>query len=300
MISYFNFREEVIVVKFLSRYMVITLAALLYAAGIAFFLNPNQLAPGGVSGIAIILKRVFPFLPGVGMLILLMNIPIMILGAWKFGKRFICSTIYSLLVSSIFIDILPALTGIDSATDNMMLAAVIGGALFGVAMGVMFRMETTTGGLDVIVKIVRQKKPHMRTGQIYMLLDIVVLAASAIAFHNIEVALFATVAIYVSTVVMDRVIYGGDQATLVYIISEKRKIIATRMMKELDVGVTMMQGMGAYSNTSTEIIMCVMRKQNLIKVRNILKEVDSNAFMIVSSVNEVFGEGFKSHFKSEI
>lgn len=300
MISYFNFREEVIVVKFLSRYMVITLAALLYAAGIAFFLNPNQLAPGGVSGIAIILKRVFPFLPGVGMLILLMNIPIMILGAWKFGKRFICSTIYSLLVSSIFIDILPALTGIDSATDNMMLAAVVGGALFGAAMGVMFRMETTTGGLDVIVKIVRQKKPHMRTGQIYMLLDIVVLVASAIAFHNIEVALFATVAIYVSTVVMDRVIYGGDQATLVYIISEKRKIIATRMMKELDVGVTMMQGMGAYSNTSTEIIMCVMRKQNLIKVRNILKEVDSNAFMIVSSANEVFGEGFKSHFKSEI
>jgi uncharacterized membrane-anchored protein YitT (DUF2179 family) len=181
-----------------------------------------------------------------------------------------------------------------------MLAAVMGGALFGVAMGVMFRMETTTGGLDVIVKIVRQRKPHMRTGQIYMLLDLAVLAASAIAFHNIEVALFATVAIYVSTVVMDKAIYGGDQATLVYIISEKRKTIATRMMKELDVGVTMMQGMGAYSNTSTEIIMCVMRKQNLIKVRNILKEVDPNAFVIVSSANEVFGEGFKSHFKSEI
>lgn len=300
MISYFNFKEEVIVVKFLNRYMVITLAALLYAAGIAFFLNPNQLAPGGVSGIAIILKRVFPVLPGVGMLILLINIPIMILGAWKFGKRFICSTIYSLIVSSIFIDILPTLTGVESVTDNMMLAAVIGGALFGAAMGVMFRMETTTGGLDVIVKIVRQKKPHMKTGQIYMLLDIVVLAASAIAFHNIEVALFATIAIYVSTVVMDRVIYGGDQATLVYIISSKRKTIAERMMKELDVGVTMMQGMGAYSNTSTEIIMCVMRKQNLIKVRNILKEVDPSAFMIVSSANEVFGEGFKSHFKSEI
>lgn len=300
MISYFNFKEEVIVVKFLNRYMVITLAALLYAAGIAFFLNPNQLAPGGVSGIAIILKRVFPVLPGVGMLILLINIPIMILGAWKFGKRFICSTIYSLIVSSIFIDILPMLTGVESVTDNMMLAAVIGGALFGAAMGVTFRMETTTGGLDVIVKIVRQKKPHMKTGQIYMLLDIAVLAASAIAFHNIEVALFATIAIYVSTVVMDRVIYGGDQATLVYIISSKRKTIAERMMKELDVGVTMMQGMGAYSNTSTEIIMCVMRKQNLIKVRNILKEVDPSAFMIVSSANEVFGEGFKSHFKSEI
>ena len=154
--------------------------------------------------------------------------------------------------------------------------------------------------MDVIVKIVKQKKPHMRTGQIYMLMDVVVLVASALAFHNIEVALFAAIAIYVSSIVMDKAIYGGDEATLVYIISNRRKIIAVRMMQELDVGVTMMEGMGAYSNVSTEIIMCVMRRQTLPKVRNILKEVDPQAFMIVSSAKEVFGEGFKSHFKNEI
>lgn len=288
------------VLKFLGRYAVITFASVVYAIGIAFFLNPNQLAPGGVSGIAIILKEVFPFLPGVGMLILIINVPIMILGAWKFGIRFVLSTIYTLIVSSVVIDILPALTGITSITDDMMLASIIGGGLFGVAMGVMFRMETTTGGMDVIVKIVKQKKPHMRTGQIYMLMDVVVLVASALAFHNIEVALFAAIAIYVSSIVMDKAIYGGDEATLVYIISNRRKIIAVRMMQELDVGVTMMEGMGAYSNVSTEIIMCVMRRQTLPKVRNILKEVDPQAFMIVSSAKEVFGEGFKSHFKNEI
>lgn len=99
---------------------------------------------------------------------------------------------------------------------------------------------------------------------------------------------------------MDKAIYGGDEATLVYIISNRRKIIAVRMMQELDVGVTMMEGIGAYSNVSTEIIMCVMRRQTLPKVRNILKEVDPQAFMIVSSAKEVFGEGFKSHFKNEI
>lgn len=284
----------------MQRYVVITIASVVYAIGIAFFLNPNQLAPGGVSGVAIILKEVFPFLPGVGMLILIINVPIMILGAWKFGIKFVMSTIYTLIVSSVVIDILPSLTKITSVTNDMMLASIIGGGLFGLAMGVMFRMETTTGGMDVIVKIVKQKKPHMKTGQIYMILDVVVLVASALAFHNVEVALFAAIAIYVSSVVMDKAIYGGDEATLVYIISDKRKIIAVRMMQELDVGVTMVQGMGAYSNVSTEIIMCVMRKQRLAKVRNILKEVDTAAFMIVSSANEVFGEGFKSHFKSEI
>ena len=239
------------VLKFLGRYVVNTIASIVYAIGIAFFLNPNQLAPGGVSGVAIILKEVFPVLPGVGMLILIINVPIMILGAWKFGVRFVLSTVYTLIVSSIVIDILPSLTNITSMTNDMMLASIIGGGLFGVAMGVMFRMETTTGGMDVIVKIVKQKKPHMRTGQIYMLMDVVVLVGSALAFHNVEVALFAAIAIYVSSIVMDKAIYGGDEATLVYIISDRRKIIAVRMLQELDVGVTMMEGMGAYSNVST-------------------------------------------------
>ncbi len=286
--------------KFFFRYIYITLTALMYAVAIALFLNPNQLAPGGVSGIAIILQEVFPVLPGVGMLILIINIPIMILGAWKFGLRFILSTLYTLIISSVLIDILPMVVHMEAVTKDPMLAAVIGGALFGLSMGLMFRMETTTGGMDIIVKIVRQKKPHLKTGQIYLILDVAVLAGSAVAFHNVEVALFAAVAIYVSAAVMDKAIYGGDEATLVYIISNKRKVVAEKMLEELNVGVTMIQGVGAYSEEKTEVIMCVMRKQTLVKVRNLLKEVDSKAFMIISSANEVFGEGFKDHFKAEI
>lgn len=288
------------ILKLFLRYLFITFTAFLYAVGISLFLNPNNLAPGGVSGIAIILKEVFPVLPGIGMLILIINIPILLIGAWKFGVKFIISTLYTLVVSSVLIDILPMVLNIESVTENAMLASVIGGAVFGLGMGLMFRMETTTGGMDIIVKLVKQKKPHLKTGQIYFLLDVAVLVASAVAFHNIEVALYAAIAIYVSTIVMDKAIYGGDEATLVYIISEKRKIIAVRMLQELDVGVTMIQGMGAYSNEHTEVILCVMKKQTLVKVRNILKEVDGDAFMIVSSANEVFGEGFKDHFKAEI
>nr|WP_302629094.1 YitT family protein [uncultured Eubacterium sp.] len=277
-----------------------TFTAALYAVGIALFLNPNNLAPGGISGIAIILKKMFPGLPGVGMLILLINIPILAVGIKKFGIKFILSTMYSLIVSSVLIDILPIVFNVNGVTDNKMLASVIGGATFGLGMGLMFRLDTTTGGLDIIVKIVKQKKPHLKTGQIYFLLDVVILAASAMAFKDVEVALYAAIAIYVSTVVMDRAIYGGDEATLVYIISEKRELIARRMMKEVNVGATMIQAKGAYSNETTEVIMCVMKKQTLVKVRNILKQTDSGAFMIVSSANEVFGQGFKDHFKTEI
>ena len=288
------------VVKKIFRYVFITFTAALYAVGIALFLNPNNLAPGGISGIAIILKKMFPGLPGVGMLILLINIPILAVGIKKFGIKFILSTMYSLIVSSVLIDILPIVFNVNGVTDNKMLASVIGGATFGLGMGLMFRLDTTTGGLDIIVKIIKQKKPHLKTGQIYFLLDMVILAASAMAFKDVEVALYAAIAIYVSMVVMDRAIYGGDEATLVYIISEKRELIARRMMKEVNVGATMIQAKGAYSNETTEVIMCVMKKQTLVKVRNILKQTDSGAFMIVSSANEVFGQGFKDHFKTEI
>lgn len=289
-----------VVFKVILRYIFITFTAFLYAVGISLFLNPNNLAPGGVSGIAIILKEIFPMLPGIGLLIFIINIPIMVLGAWKFGIKFIISTFYTLVVSSIFIDAIPMIFHMDAITKEPMLAAVIGGAILGLGIGLMFRMETTTGGMDILVKIVKQKKPHLRTGQIFLIMDAAVLIASALAFHNVEVALFAAIAIYVSTIVMDRAIYGGDEATLVYIISDKRKIIAVRMMQELNVGVTMIQGMGAYSTEHKEVIMCVMRKQTLVKVRNILKEVDSRAFMIVSSAKEVFGEGFKDQFKAEL
>ncbi len=283
-----------------ARIFGITMASLLYAVGVGVFLNPNNLAPGGVSGIAIILKKIFPVLPGVGMLILIINIPIMIVGWKKFGPRFIISTSYALVISSLFIDIIPKMIDVDSVSDNPMLSSIIGGAAFGLAMGLLFRMETTTGGMDIIVKIVRGKYPHLKTGQIYLLLDIVILIASAFAFRNVEVALYAAIAIYVSTLVMDKAIYIGDEATLIYIMSKKRKQIADYMMKELDVGVTFIKSKGAYSNIDGEIIMCVMRKQRLAKVRTALKETDPEAFMIVTSANEVFGEGFKSHFKADI
>ena len=277
------------VLQFILQYIGITIASIMYAMALAWFLNPNQLAPGGVSGIAIVLKEIFPFLPGIGALILIFNIPILLLGVWKFGVKFTISTIYTVVFSSIVIDLIPSITGIKAITMDPMLAAVIGGALHGIAIGILFRLET-----------IRQKKPHLKTGQLYIILDLVILAASAVAFRNIEVALYAGITIYITSAVMDKALYNGDQQTMVYIVSAKRKIIADRMLQELDLGVTMLQAVGAYKNNETEVIMCVMRKATLVKVRNLLKEVDPDAFMIVSTANEVFGEGFKNQYETEI
>ena len=254
------------VLHFILQYIGITIASIMYAMALAWFLNPNQLAPGGVSGIAIVLKEIFPFLPGIGALILIFNIPILLLGVWKFGVKFTISTIYTVVFSSIVIDLIPSITGIKAIT------------------------------MDPI----RQKKPHLKTGQLYIILDLVILAASAVAFRNIEVALYAGITIYITSAVMDKALYNGDQQTMVYIVSAKRKIIADRMLQELDLGVTMLQAVGAYKNNETEVIMCVMRKATLVKVRNLLKEVDPDAFMIVSTANEVFGEGFKNQYETEI
>ena len=284
------------IAKFICRYIVITFAACIYAVGISMFLDPNNLAPGGLTGATVILTRIIPIT--LGTLIVIMNIPIMILGAWKFGARFTLSTLYTLVVSSAFMEIFERMGYV--VTHDKILAALVGGTLMGAGMGLCLRMETTTGGIDIIIKVLRQKYRQVKSGEMYLIIDGLILAAAALYFKDIEVSMYAGVAIVISTYILDKVLYGSDEAKLVYIVSNKRKIIATRMMVELNMGVTLVEGKGAYNMENTEVIMCVMHKQNLTKVRNLVSEVDPEAFMIVSSATEVFGEGFKGHTDVEM
>ena len=284
------------IAKFICRYIVITFAACIYAVGISMFLDPNNLAPGGLTGAAVILTRIIPIT--LGTLIVIMNIPIMILGAWKFGARFTLSTLYTLVVSSAFMEIFERMGYV--VTHDKILAALVGGTLMGAGMGLCLRMETTTGGIDIIIKVLRQKYRQVKSGEMYLIIDGLILAAAALYFKDIEVSMYAGVAIVISTYILDKVLYGSDEAKFDYIVSNKRKIIATRMMVELNMGVTLVEGKGAYNMENTEVIMCVMHKQNLTKVRNLVSEVDPEAFMIVSSATEVFGEGFKGHTDVEM
>lgn len=275
----------------LKQYLKMTVAALIYSAGVSLFLAPNALAPGGVTGIAVILYRVTGLETGTW--ILLINIPILIVGTWKFGWRFILSTIYCTILASTFTNVL-SLYG--AVTEDFFLAALAGGSLIALGLGLTLKSGSTTGGMDIVIKLLRIRMPHLRTGSLLLILDTVVVAAAGFILKDLERALYAGMSVFITSFVLDLVLYGKDEAKLIFIISDKAHNITMRFLEELKIGVTYIQGAGAYSDRDKRIIMCVMRKQLSPKAESIVREEDSRAFMIVSSASEIYGEGYKSYF----
>ena len=270
------------------KYLGIVGASLLYAAAIALFLDPNQLAPGGVSGIAIILNRLTN-LP-TGTLILLMNIPLLALGMWKLGWKFVLSTVVAVAASSVFTDLLAPY---GPLTTDPLLAACAGGGLLAVGMGILFKLGATSGGTDILIRVIKLKYKHLKTGSLFLATDCCVIAASALVFGDMDLALYAAIATIVSSFCLDLVLYGRDEAKLVYLITDHEKAIADRLMKELQIGVTYLQGWGAYTCDNKQVILCAMQKRLLPKVQEIAMEEDPYVFLIVTSASEIFGEGFK-------
>ncbi|MBR1701314.1 MAG: YitT family protein [Lachnospiraceae bacterium] len=271
-----------------------TVAPAIYAAGVSLFLDPNALAPGGVTGISVILNR----LTGVqtGTWILVLNLPILAVGAWKFGLRFIVSTVYCTFLTSVYTNFFHSM---GALTGDSFLAAFTGGTLTAVGMGLVFKAGATTGGMDIIVKLLRTKMPYLRTGRLFLLMDIAVVGASVLVFQNLEKALYAGMSIFVTSLVLDAVLYGRDGAKLIYIISDRHEAITGRLLGELNIGVTYMSGAGAYSGRKKHVILCVVHKNLFPKVEEIVRQEDDMAFMIISSATEIYGEGYKSLYSEK-
>lgn len=276
------------VAKRIKTYIMITAAALIYAVAISLFLDPNDIAPGGVTGIAILINRFAPI--PTGTLNLILNVPIVILGLWKFGWRFICSTMYALAMITVFIN---TLTPFGAVTEDLLIAAVVGGAFVGIALAIVIRAGATTGGVDIIVKVLRTKWKHIKTNKLFLLFDTVVILASWVVFRDMTVAFYAGITVVVDSIVMDYVLYGGDEAKLIYIISNHPEQMKQKILTDLDITATIIPARGAYTNAPKELLMIVTRKQMAPKIEEIVKEEDTNAFMIISSASEIFGEGYK-------
>ena len=266
--------------KRLMDYLMITVGTVIYGIGVSLFLDPNNLAPGGVTGIAMILNRLTGLPTGTG--ILLINIPILAVGLWKFGLRFLLSTLYATFLSSLFTNFFARF---GAVTTDPLLAALAG---------------ATTGGTDIIVKLLRQRYRHLKTGRLFFLLDILIVAASLLVFDDIDTILYAMLGVVVSSIMFDAVLYGFDEAKLVYIISDHSDAIAQRIMDELEAGVTFLKGKGAYSNNPKDVILCVMRNTIAPKAEEIVKQEDPLAFMISSSATEIYGEGYKNIFSEKL
>ena len=284
----------------IKNYLIMTVGAVIYGVAIAVFLDPNQLAPGGVSGLSIILNTLVPI--GTGVWIILINIPLMIAALIVFKFRFLIGTLYATVLSSAIIEVIDRGFShlIPDMSDHMLIAALMGGAGLAIGIGLVFRGGGSTGGFDIVVKLLRRKFRHMKTGGLYLLLDCSIIILSAVVFRNILVAMYAVVTVIINSTLLDIVLYGKDNAKMVYIISDHPETVATRLMQEVETGVTVLYGEGAYTKKDKKVLMCVVRNQQYPMVRDIVKQEDQSAFLIVTKATEIFGEGYKSQYAEEL
>lgn len=272
-----------------------SLGTVLYAAGISLFLDPNSLAPGGVVGISIILNRFLNI--STGTLYLMINIPILLLGLKKLGGKFIWKTLYVVVLNTIVTNVFAYL---EPVTREPLLAAIAGSILLGAGIGTVFKSGATTGGMDIIVKILRRKYKHIKTGSLFLMVDVTVVAISGLVFRNFNTAMYALITVVLTGKFIDFILYGGDEAKLIFVVSDLSERISKNIIDNVKTGITLLKGQGAYSNKEKDIIMCVVRKQSAPKVLEIVRREDENAFVIVSSATETFGEGYKDFFREEL
>lgn len=281
--------------RIIADYLMMTLASGIYAVAVSLFLDPNSLAPGGVTGIAIILNRITGLETGTWMFAV--NIPILLIGTWKFGWKFILSTLYCTALSSYFTNLLAPF---GAVTADPLLAALVGGALMATGLGLIFKAGATSGGTDIIVKLLRLKFPHLKTGALFLLTDAIIVTASAFVFQDIDTALYAGLVVLVNSLLLDVVLYGRDGAKMLFIISDRHERIAGRILEELDIGATYISGNGAYSGKDKKVILCVVKKYLFPKAEEVVRQEDPDAFMIITSATEIYGEGYKNIFSQKL
>ncbi len=277
------------------QYGKIALGCALYAVGFQFFFYPNSIVTGGVTGISMIIN----YLTGlpVGTMSILINIPLFAVAWKKFGFAFLLSSLVGMLLSSVLVDILSLVP--VSVTDEPLLGAIYGGIIKGFGLGLVYSASATTGGVDIVAKLLRQRYPYVNFSTLILLLDILVIAAFAVIFRRYDSAMYAIIAMYIMSKVIDLVVYGAINSKVCYIIADKSGAIAGRITRELDRGVTFLRGEGAYSGTEKQVILCAVKPQQIVELRRLVRETDEHAFLIVSDAREIFGNGFTDIYNND-
>jgi len=258
----------------------------------ALFLIPHHFVPGGVSGIAIIVNY-FAGWP-VGALIVVFNVPVFLLGLKTMGKKYVLHSLAGMILSSAFIDLFNKVLRVPSATDNTILAAIYGGVMLGVGLGIVFRGRASTGGSDII-GMVLSKHTGLSLGFGIMIADFVIISASGLAFGNLEAPLYGYIVLFLSTRVIDMVLEGWSYSKLVIITSSRTDEIADFILHKLDRSGTALRSRSLYLNREGEIILTVVHRRQLSDLRSFIKKTDPEAFVVINDTYDVLGKGFKSH-----
>ena len=268
----------------------------LFALGFDLFLSPNDLNAGGLSGLAQILVQVLGF-GTVGIVTALLNLPLFALGGMKIGKRFFWGSLAGMLVLTGSIELFELLP--VPQTDPL-LASLYGGVLCGIGLGMVFAAGASTGGSDIIVRLLKMKMQHVPIGTINICFDFAVAALTGLAFGDMSRALYSGVAIFVTGQVIDAVVYRFDYSKAVLIISENHEAIAKVIMEDLDRGATYLHGEGSYSHKERKVIFTVVKKQQIAELKRLVVEIDPDAFIVVQEAHQVLGEGFGRYSKDSL
>ena len=263
--------------------------ALLYTAGNYCFTAPNEIAPGGVSGISTMLNS----LTGIplGFWTAVLNLPLLLL-SWKIvGRVFTCRTLFTIALITVFYD--GVLIHVPVYKGDPLLAALYGGVLMGIGLGLVFLRDFTTGGSDVAAKIVQVYRPDLQMGQVILAFDAMVVLSSGLVFGKIESVMYAGITIFTYTKMADIILYGRNNGKVVFLISRKGTEIAKRIILECHRGVTILNGRGAYTNLGTNILVVAMRSRDYYQLKTIAEEEDPHAFIIASDCGEIRGNGFR-------
>lgn len=270
--------------------LIIIIASAIYAFGVHCFISPNNIAPGGVTGISIILSALMPV--KVGTLIFAMNVPLMILGFIFLNKSTMIKTLISVAAITVVTDYLGDFIPVYTAEGgNGIMAALFGGALMGIGLGLNYHREGTSGGTDIIIKMIQKFHPDLKIGTINAILDVFVVGFGMLVYKDINVVLFAVVAIFVQSKFIDFLVYGSQESRFMMIFSQNSKEISQKILEQ-NHGVTLFKAEGAYSGDERQVIATAVHRTAYSKVKRIVRETDPKAFVIATSANEVFGEGF--------
>ncbi|HZX20948.1 MAG TPA: YitT family protein [Clostridia bacterium] len=276
----------------LIEYTGIILGCALIALGLVLFLAPNTIAPGGVTGLSVVIQEV-SHIP-IDAINLIINIPLFIIALFVLGSTFGVKTIFATITLSALIRLFIIIFG-DSyvLTSDLLLSAVYGGVIVGAGIGFVFRSGGTTGGTDVAGAIINKYYPHFSVAKSMMMLDLVIVIIAGIIVKNIEISLYSVVALYIIVHMADFVIEGLNYSKAFYIISNYPDEIGRKINLELDRGVTILEGRGFYTGEQKDVLLCVVNRAQVAKLKKLVHEIDGDAFIMVTTIHEVLGEGFK-------
>ncbi len=268
----------------------------IFALGFSLFLQPHDMNAGGISGLAQVVVELLGF-GSVGTLSILINLPLFLLGGLKIGKRFFLGSLLGMILSSVLIDLFAA---VPVLAVEPLIGVIYGGVLCGLGLGVVFIFGTSTGGSDILVRLLKLRYRNVPIGQISMWFDLVVVVLTGLVFGDISKALYTGIAVFITSQIIDAVVYRFDYSKVAIIITKEYEAVAKRVDSQLLRGVTYLYGQGSYSQKDTKVILTAIKKQQLSELKELVMEIDPNAFVIVQEAHQVLGDGFARYSKHSL